>query len=907
MPGSVSHLFNFTDNRFVQLQHRVKVFIFGQDVSTHLKGSLSITYGGRDSFNTASFELSNPKHIWQLTEANLKGKWRLTKGEYSESIKARIFKLKNNPDFNASYKLDVTETQLGESGQLKTLDPRILMSPVTNEGDVKYSDPGTDRERKYRLAVNDCIFNRHDPIRIFILNPYMPRDAEQWMEVFCGFVNQHPITTNYVTSESTLRIDCYCIKQLIAKMRVQTNPCLPALDPQPLFSTGFFKDNFQDGGIFTHPLSETSLEDSIKSLILGKTKGEPTFEENYDAPNVSGVGNFRLGNVVCYDPASPKSTLVQWHLMSMFGVNKKAYPTGPDDDLWLTKKEMYIIGQTTCPVKGGQAVAGPTGRYLHMLLPKEGTGAGSITAYTIDQTAQAREWITRWEMIRDLLSRLDFQIITSPSGDLLVEFPLYGFTPCAFKVSTPSNKCDKPNGLQGLLTFDRHQKEDTLNDEAEDFPTVLHVSGGNAMTATDPTTNAVVPGTATYIYSPVLVDRYGVIVEATNLPWVGQGQGKETGTKSMTRRLGLLGLLEYIKRMADASTWTGSVVFRPFLLPNRPVELKQSARVGLITSVTHSWNIGKDASTSFSIHQLMAKRADGSYRMMTGAVNVPIDYASIWSIEDETAPLGGNDGKHGVHDGGTDAIKGGTAAPTGTPGAPATATNSAMDVKSPGVSSNTTGMLWPPFKAKIDAMLELAAKNGINFSVFEGYRSVARQTAIKKSFIKKGKGNFAAEPFGSYHQYGLAVDLTDKDSAGGSISDEKSTAFLALAQECKPYNVILTGGVNWASPHEPWHFDVRSMLPGGTFKAMKNTLVNEVGADGGKGDEKAAVTKCHMILDAALGTKGQLNGPLAPDLMTAATNIAGTTPATPGAVAEKCTGQFLQQSDLAKRKMWGGE
>lgn len=908
---SVKQLFDFRETKFVQLEHRVKVFIFGQDCSTHLKGALTITYGGRDSHNTASFELSNPRRVWQITEDNLgigsssgakangtainvPGKWLLGGGEYSERIKACVFQMKNDTGFNAKYELDTTVTRYANRDAQKTKDPRKLQD-VTS-GNINYNDPGTNAERKYRLAVNDCIFHRHDPVRIFILNPYMPRTGskkdEQWLEVFCGFVNQHPITTNYITGESTVRFDCYDIKQIMAKMRIQTNPTTAVLDPQPIFTSGFFKDAlYKAGETYTHRLTSASLEDCVKDLILGPNRGMPHFQEELEEPNPGGVGGFRIGNVVCYDPEHPADTLAMWHLMSIFGVNKKAFPEGSEDNLWLTHDEMVKIGSCTCPIKGGQVVGGPTDRYIHMLLPYTGTGPTSLVNYTIDLHQGDREWVSRWEMLRDLVAKLDFQLLTSPSGDLLLEFPQYGFTPCSYKINNATSDCKHPNGLQNLLTFNIHQKDDTLNDEAEDFPTVLTVTGGMGFTPLNEALPEGVHPPSAYIYSPVLVDRYGVIAESTDIPWAGQKSDSvsaDVKTSGLLRRLGMLGLLEYVKRLADASTWSGSVVYRPFLLPNRPVELKRSARVGLLTSVSHTWNIGKDASTALSLHQLMAKRSDGSYRLITGAVNTPIDYASMWNASDPTGPLGATN--HGIRDSVTDdRITTGTAAATGTPDAPASATTAPFDVTNPPPAADNSQMLWPPFATKISAMIDKANKSGMNISIGEGWRSVARSEAIKKAYLAKGKGDFAAKPYGSYHNYGLAVDLRDNSRSDGHITPQVAAN---LQDILNGLPAVATPDLNIAygtfNPIETWHFDCRASLPPGTYMSLQSTLKNEL-ANGT--DERTAVIRCQAILNAAFGASPP------PVNMTSPPAPAGETPSKP------CEENYLEQSDLALRNL----
>jgi len=640
--GPLYDLEKFKESRFQTFNHGVRVYIYGSNISAWIKGGVSVTYNNRDSYNTASFELSNPHKIWQLTPDNLAGNFNLNVSEFSEGPKQKIFVRKNDPDVNPYFTLDVTKSELG--GKQRN-------TAFKSEGKTPLLAPTLSQERRYRLAVNDAIFNKGDHARIFIKNPYRANDNE-WMEVFCGFVQDCLVSTDFKTGESTVKIALSCIKQQMAKMRVQTNIHIGSIDPQPLFSDSFYQD-FINAGIYTHPFAVSSLEQTIKTLVLGTPN--PPRNENLTEVNTNGVGTFKLGNVVCYDANAPGNLLERWHLMTMFGVNKSAFPSGFNENLWLSAKEMNAIGEATYPHLN-PICAGPTGRYLHMLLPKTGTGPGSLASHEVAKdVTDKREWSSRWEVIREFASKLDFQVMTSPSGDILVEFPQYGFTPCIYK-NKPLTECNTPTGWASVFTFDLHQKEETLNDEAEDFPTLLTVGGGQANSKVDPQVGANYQPRA-YIFSPPLVSRYGVISEEYSVPYAGQ---KDTDVGSgpnspLTKRLAQLGLIEYTKRLANASSWSGSCVFRPFIFPNRPIELKRTARVGNITSVTNTWNVPVSAETSFNLNCLMYLRysSDGSldYRLLTGATNMPIDYASIWGANGiQTAVDQGNVGDVDVSD-----------------------------------------------------------------------------------------------------------------------------------------------------------------------------------------------------------------------------------------------------------------
>jgi hypothetical protein len=856
-------LYTFKESRFQSLSHELRVYIYGADVTPWLKGDLSVTYGNRDSFNNVSFELANPRKLWQLSKDNLKGNWRNDIGEYSEIEKLGVFRWKNSPTVNPYFNLSISTTTLGN----KTTDSGP--TNATNPGPTYLKPAEDDVEYRYRLAVNDCIFTRGDPMRIFMRNPYSSPTSDnegQWVEIFCGFLNDHPITTNYLTGESTLRATGYCIRHLLTKMRVRTAVTVATNDPTPLFNNGFFQD-FIASSKATHPFPVTTLENTIKSLILGTETPVPG-----EVLIGQGIGSFKLGNIVCYNPGEPGQTLEQWHLMTIFGVNKVAYPTGGNDDLWLTSKEMDAIGRSTLYLPEITAL-GPTGRYLHFLLPWEGTGAGALVQATVSQTTTQIEWTTRWEIIRDFASKLDFQVTTSPSGDILVEFPLYGFTPQLYsvkggpalpalplaaaaqtaaefaaanaanaqiasdQVNESIDRGDIPNGIGSLFTFNLHQIEETLNDEAEDFPTILQVDGGLSLAQENIQTTPGFDNLRAYVFSPVLVARFGVITEQMNLPYAGQ-RGKDAGTTKdapspVATRMAKLALIEYMKRLADSATWDGSLVFRPFLFPNRPLWLMRSSRIGLITSVTNRWSIGKSASTNVALHMLMAERyytderkIKTAYRLPTGAANTPISYADIW--QDSTSENTYGEGNSGVRvTVGTKPPPAGTPA-NGSPGSTGSGTHAPDKPSSGPVVEVNDPNLYPPFKEAFNLALKTAANQGLSISITSTYRDPEHQADLKRDpeghhVARKRNGQYVqiAEPWSSAHQYGMAIDI--------SIAGDKRSDYQTFSNICGPN--ILWGQVyngdyvhyEWSPPPGKTGRRCQQILKGLGFKLDKQT------------------------------------------------------------------------------------
>jgi hypothetical protein len=887
LPDPLRDLYRFQEKKFFSLSHSIRVFIFGQEVTPWLRGTVSVTYGNRESFNTCSLELANPHQIWQVTRDNAPlppapYKWR-TGGEYDESKKRDIFDLKSNPYLSPYFNLDITSG----IGEMKSQTPPNLHNPKGTPG------AKATQERRWRLAIGDCIFSKHDPIRIFVKNPYANRD--EWMEVFCGYVHSHPITTNWITGESNVRIEGICCRYMLTKMRVVQNANMAACDPQPIMDTGFYAE-FKTASTWNASFAKTSLEETMRTLILGA----PIDKANKDSEGVKnrqGFGNFNMGNMICYNPKIPGEQLLErWHLLTLFGVHKSAWPN-VNQNLWLTTTNVDNLGEYTVPLSRG--IGGPDSRYLHMFLPIGGTGASSLVQSLVDTNVPAQvTWTTRWEIIREFAANLDYQVLTSPSGDILVEFPQYGFSPTAYcnvrdaippeappKPPAPDEAfasrtmTDKSTGLANIFTFELHQKEETLNDEAEDFPTILGVTGSmanqNIEVAANPGKGAIGSGQVrAYVYSPVLVSRYGVIAEVHDVPFAGQDANESP--EAISNRLAKLGLLEFTKRMANSSTLDTSVVYRPFLFPNRPVWFKRSHRMGLLNTVSHNWNVRQDAQTTISVGMLMAERQDGSFRLLTGSGNTPIDYQDLWG-QDSSKPQPGHPNS-AVRTGVTDPPQANATDTAGSPTAAKTNQGTPINVESVAAGPKVE-TLYPRLRDKCKRVIGLwnAAHPDDKIVVTSGYRSSGVQKGLWEDFLA-GRGNPANPPGNSWHEWGLACDMFPS-SAGSGIAKRMSAAQKAKAQEYASFVAANTasdtdGPLVWKGAHDPVHYEPSNGL--WRLNLAKMQGLKNGAKDRGPEDYKAVWDDLdHTLLSLSITPEFGIKEPPAPNVSTPKTEPKG--------------------------------
>ena len=394
------------------------------------------------------------------------------------------------------------------------------------------------------------------------------------------------------------------------------------------------------------------------------------------------------------------------------------------------------------------------------------------------------------------------------------------------EVSNAINKGQTPSGLGAFFTFELHQLEETINDEAEDFPTILQVDGGMAFEQGNVGgTDESYSNLRAYVYSPVLVSRFGVIAEQMSIPFAGQkSQDQSRGANGpLAKRMAKLALIEYMKRMADASTWDGSVVFRPFLFPNRPVWLKRSARIGLLTSVTNRWSVGKSASTTMSMNMLMAERFDSNseteiqtqYRLTTGASNTPISYKNLWDDDYKGEPKSGVQVEVGTKEPAKPSSNG-SAGSTGS-GTPTPAASADKSPFAPLADDN----LYPPFLKAINLALEKAKNEGLpKITIKSKYRSPAKQLDLKEHPEKRakkanGESVEAAEPWKSSHQYGMAIDI--------SIQGNRHADYQKFAELCGT-NIL------WGAVYKDDYVHYEWNVPGGAGR-QANLIAKQLGYD----------------------------------------------------------------------------
>ena len=465
------------------------------------------------------------------------------------------------------------------------------------------SDTGDSR---WPLQERSVVFHKNDAVRVFIHNP-LTADDDSWMYGFTGFIDQYPVQTDYLTGQSTIQIQCYDIKSLMQKMRVQQNSVYPTVEPTQLFQdrSSIFADMVAPSGSrLNHTFANMAFEDSMALLTTG------TRVDRRGQGRKFGVGDLAVGKIVTYpvtenpDDDVNRATLEEWHSLCLNGAAPLTSTNEIADTTLLTRQQIDLIGRETT----SDGAYAPTRGLVHFLLPKDGTAARNLTQTTFDSGSEQRDFVTRFEIITDFCARLDYEFLVLPTGDIAFEFPMYDFLPEDF------------GDYKGVFEADYHLMTGNMADESGELVTAIVVSGGPARTEVDEFGNApakVVP--RGIIQSSVMAARVGVTVEQVSLPFV-----------QTAARLRSLGFIEFQKRLSNASTFDMEFGFRPFILPNRPLYNTVEKRMGLTSSVTNTMAVFGVCSTGTSIKYVRQVRSDGTFRFITGSDAMPISYRKIF-------------------------------------------------------------------------------------------------------------------------------------------------------------------------------------------------------------------------------------------------------------------------------------
>jgi murein DD-endopeptidase MepM/ murein hydrolase activator NlpD len=283
-----------------------------------------------------------------------------------------------------------------------------------------------------------------------------------------------------------------------------------------------------------------------------------------------------------------KVFLQNWYALVLFGVPNRDYSTtgdgtnagkfgslngtlnfGTEYRYW-SEEEVRKAGKSTLTDHAWR----PDAQAVHMMEPGVSTVGEALfqelSIQSSPSTSCNRQWSNRLNLICDACKAVDYRFWISGSGDFIFEPPLYDFNPEDFGT------------FEKVLTFDTHVTEESLDTERGDIYTVVTATGGISGRSD---IDATIINTATdfkarpysITWSPTLASRFGVLVNVESYPRITD-----------KNRLNQMTALEFQKKIGLMDSYEMTVIYRPWMVPNRPVYNKYRTRFALTDEVSHS-------------------------------------------------------------------------------------------------------------------------------------------------------------------------------------------------------------------------------------------------------------------------------------------------------------------------------
>ncbi len=781
--------------------HDFLVFINGVDVTKYVVESLEISIVDKDGWNEASLSLNNASNNFVITYENLgvgqpdgKPKFRSSdisgENKYSERAKKEIIDYKTDETRNPW--VDIENMKLIEAGssqgivadksftgfkkgsvgyETANIAPGSLQELGQKSVGGKKSVPQNDR--RWQLGYQSTVFHKNDPIRIFRKNPI--READEWMPAFTGYLDNISYDTNYVSGVSNVKLTCYDIRAIISKMRVQTTAVTGVTNPRAIFRgrpdsgvDSLFSD-LLDPAIKFHPLSGRRYEDVMEFLITGTaTQDEELNKQFRDSGFSRGVGDFTVGERIFHKPGDENTgeqpdSLEHWHTLCLFGYDGRNRVQGekvvvsaitsvtrgakialdkPFNRRWLTQAEARSIGAETTH-DGAWA---PHAMFLHMLLPAEGTGARNLLDFdAFNASGNQLEFRGKLDILQDFSNRIDYQFWVTPMGDIVVEFPQYDFYPRDY------------GEYEHVFRVDKHLQSDNIQDEAGEMTTAVIASGRISPASEANIEDQFQPKAV--VVAPLMMIRYGVVEHELALPFISHAP-------SLKR----LAQIAFQKKLAESNRMDMQFDYRPFILPNRPMENFERQRMALTTAINNRIEVFQSASTSISSRYVRRAlfREDKTigYTLITGGTSMPITYRQIYKIGTQ-GPLsyGGRSTDTGIGLGKSDSTqKGSGADATGNPG---TGLETTKPVLTPG-NQTAIAAINEYVATEAGFTTEMAGRFKAAGQMLSGFTETARHISTDGfgMFMMKGDvrgDDLVAGAFG----IGDSIDITDQIAASG--------------------------------------------------------------------------------------------------------------------------------------------
>ena len=521
--------------------------------------------------------------------------------------------------------------------------------------------------KPYALTIDTPIIEKHDPIRIFIKDPCSPfieddgetTERSRWVPLFTGFIDTVTDHEDYLNGDKFLSVSCFDIRGIMQRMRVMTNPRISRgtdtarerAEQAKKFTvnTGYFTDFFAQGPMWGEKSTKYlhhAFDDVCLEFLTGRWYSYKDFADTYVGEVVSsqsnkiidnkamfdeinkrfvkdnlkadaslnGVGTFIPGVILEYPKYEGKDedamnnpeyknkcirTMELWYDLLVFGIKGTYY----------TADEIEHIGNSTLPY----AEFDPYNCFVHMIKPPDGTQARWLFDSQLEDLQTGFIYESRFEVFSKLCEKIDYQWFTNSMGDIVVEFPMYDFTPDIF------------GAYESNLTVDNHLVSTALNEVAGNVVSAVSAAG-SIQSITGGVQMGITPMCYTaFAKSDLLAYKYGINIEEYSAPHLR--------TDVSPAKLRNQAILELIKANVAVSSMEMEVSYRYAIFPNKPIKNVPKHRMATVTGFSYTMQVNESVSCTIDTAMVKKQNEDNTYISIFNAPNMPIKYIGTNAID----------------------------------------------------------------------------------------------------------------------------------------------------------------------------------------------------------------------------------------------------------------------------------
>lgn len=682
---------------------KFKVFIFGIDISVDVLAIKVSSHDGK-SPNTCMITLQNPGNRYIITTDDISETigydkvvvpWLKQtsiddiKNVVEQPYGAEIYNSKSRPVMDPVKQRVLT----AKNKVVQKLPLSDRRDPFGNPIESNFANYYGEEIKRYPVADGAPIFHPMDPVRVFMRDPF---DPARWYHHFCGFISDM-IESIGSNGESELNIQVEDPMKLLRLTRVYLNPgildaksviqqadlraqsfnahYMKGFDlPEVLFTTIFGPDRV---GAEKLQQRQVVTPDGRESAITTRLRGIGHF--SYTASGIftfGPEGEFTLDNKTWDSTNQPQPTtklydmkvpvnlanLSQWQyvidhevqpsdLHTMYNGDisldityirsiARLAPDGLIDPEWIidyigSNPDQYLVD-------GGR---------LLILIPNSlGVQNRSVIIKDIiNSYAMNSEWQSVAEILYDVIDRLQFSMYCTPKGDIVIEPPLYDFSPSDFGMTIQTKSAGDINQLTNVVfgeaLFPSRQrgpfgpryvvtKRDTVNLESaftDDKVHTIAVVAKQIFPGWESLPNTAIIGDLSVVKLPDLIPIYGARqAPITHKNFVSTPEGAN-----------LYANLTLNKLNADAHTFTVGIDANIGMWVNRPIYIEKRNAIATTRRVDHSlsWGARGSMDTRIDLHATRTWTGqldnDGYpiYNTIGGPGGRPLDYSVLFKVK----------------------------------------------------------------------------------------------------------------------------------------------------------------------------------------------------------------------------------------------------------------------------------